>query len=194
MSIVTPTTKLEAVNTLLAAIGESPVTSLTNPTGVDVVSAVQVLDDISRTVQLEGWLFNTEHDFPLSRDGEDNITVPLNALKVDITKNRFGQTDPVLRGQRVYDRYNHTYVFSEDLKAKVVFAFEYEELPETARNYITYRAARKYQQTSFGSDVLNAFNERDEMIARARFVDDQAEDEDLNFLRDTPGLNRILEA
>lgn len=189
--ITTPTTKLEAVNTLLRAINESPVPSLEGALGVDVITAQDTLNEISRAVQLEGWLFNTEHDFPMNRNASNEIVVPSNALKVDFKKNRFGSTDPILRGSRVYDRANHTYKFTENMKAKVVFFLAFEELPEVARYYITYRAARKFQQTSFGSEDLNKFNERDELTARARFVDDQADDEDLNFIRDTPGLNQI---
>lgn len=191
MTFITPTTKLEAVNRVLASIGETPVSSLSNTTGADVVTAVQTLDNVSREVQLEGWQFNTEYDFPLTRDTEGQITIPVNALKVDVARYYFGDTDPVLRGSRVYDRKNHTYVFTDDLKAKVVFGFLFEELPESARAYITIRTARLYQQESFGAETLNAYKERDEMIARARFCDDQADDEDLNFLRDTPGLNQI---
>ncbi|MEO0471881.1 MAG: hypothetical protein AAF206_19805, partial [Bacteroidota bacterium] len=34
----------------------------------------------------------------------------------------------------------HSYVFTENLKAKVIFLLPFEEMPESARHYITYRA------------------------------------------------------
>ena len=42
---ITPTTELQAVNTLLSIIGEAPVSSITGNTGVDVSIALQILDE-----------------------------------------------------------------------------------------------------------------------------------------------------
>ena len=41
---ITPTTELQAVNTLLSIICEAPVSSITGNTGVDVSIALQILD------------------------------------------------------------------------------------------------------------------------------------------------------
>ncbi len=54
MSTVTRTTELEAVNTILSTIGESPVNSLTGTLPVDATTALNVLDEISREVQSAG--------------------------------------------------------------------------------------------------------------------------------------------
>ena len=48
------TTKLEAVNSMLTAIGETPVNTITNATTTDVSIALQVLDNVSREVQQQG--------------------------------------------------------------------------------------------------------------------------------------------
>lgn len=191
MALITPTSELEAVNQLLAAIGESPTSTLTGEVGVDVVTARSTLASISKAVQTEGWIFNTEYDYPLSRDNAGEIAVPVNALVVDVKRNRYTGIDPVLRGQKLYDRKNHTNIFDVDLEAKIIFALAFEEMPESARHYVTYRAARKFQDNSVGSKELHQYNLRDEIAARARFVDEQAEDEDLHFLKDTPELNKI---
>jgi hypothetical protein len=191
MSLVTPTTKLEAVNTMLRAIGESPTSTLSGDVGVDVVTARQTLDEVTKAVQAEGWLFNTEHAYPLSRDSENNIVIPATALSVGVDRRKYFDIDAVLRGNRLYDRKNHTYVFDRDLEAKIVFGLDFEEMPETARTYVTYRAARKFQDTSLGSQELHQFNEKDELYARIRFMDDQAEDEDLNFLKDDPAFQPL---
>lgn len=181
-----PTTQLEAVNQMLAAIGESPVSSLAGDVGVDVVTAKATLKEVTKAVQTEGWLFNTEHEFPLLRNGDGHIFVPKNAASVDVIRNRFDGTDPVLRGERLYDRKAHTYIFTQDVKAKIIFLLPFEEMPETARHYVTYRACRKFQNNSVGSPELHRYNSTDEMQARIIFMADQAEDEDLNFLRDDP--------
>jgi hypothetical protein len=191
MTMITPSTELEAVNTMLRAIGESPVSSLYGDVGVDVVTAKHTLMEIMKAVQTEGWIFNTEYDYPLNRNVSGQIVVPANALLVDIARSRFGDIDPVMRGSRVYDRKNHTFIFTVDLKAKIIFGLPFTDMPESARHYVTYRAVRKFQDNSLGSSDLHRYNERDELMARVRFMDEQAEDEDLNFLKDTPGFNQL---
>lgn len=190
---MTPTTKLEAINRMLISVGETPVASITGEDDAAVVTAVTVFDEVSRAVQLEGWAFNTEHGYPLYPDSSTKqIKVPTSALSVDIDKRRYWGMDPVLRGSFIYDRENHTYLFEQALEAKIVFGLEFDYLPEEARNYIAYRACRRYQDTSFGSDTLHRFNEQEEQRARALLLEVHSEDDDLNFLRDDPQFNGVL--
>ena len=51
-------TELEAVNILLTTIGEAPVNTLTGNQVTDVTVATQVLLEISREIQSQGWHFN----------------------------------------------------------------------------------------------------------------------------------------
>ena len=61
----TVTTKLEAINVMLTAIGESPVNTITSSTTTDVSIAIQILDNVSREVQSVGWHFNTDTNYLL---------------------------------------------------------------------------------------------------------------------------------
>ena len=66
------TTKLQAINTMLSVIGESPVNSFaTNATG-DVAISKNILDEVLKEVQTDGWNWNTEHnvEFPVDVDGK----------------------------------------------------------------------------------------------------------------------------
>ena len=63
----TVTSKLEAVNTMLTAIGESPVNTITSSTTTDVSIALQILDNVSREVQSVGWHFNTDTNYLLTK-------------------------------------------------------------------------------------------------------------------------------
>ena len=58
---ITPTTELQAVNTMLSTIGEAPVNSITGTTTVDVSVAKNILDETSMSVQSQGWNFNTNY-------------------------------------------------------------------------------------------------------------------------------------
>ena len=53
------TSELEAVNTILSAIGEAPVNSLTGSLPIDATQAQNLLKEISREIQAAGWHFNS---------------------------------------------------------------------------------------------------------------------------------------
>ena len=62
---ITPTTELQAVNTMLSTIGEAPVNSITGTTTVDVSVAKNILDETSMSIQSQGWNFNTNYELSL---------------------------------------------------------------------------------------------------------------------------------
>ncbi len=70
MAVPGRTTQLEAVNTMLSAIGETPTTAdiITANSSADVVMAVQILDEVTKEVESQGWNFNTEYDVELVPD------------------------------------------------------------------------------------------------------------------------------
>lgn len=63
---LSPTTELEAINAMLAALGEAPITDVDAATQADVVMAVNALRDTCREVQSMGWKFNTEFGYQLA--------------------------------------------------------------------------------------------------------------------------------
>lgn len=176
----TLTTKLQAVNTILGAAGEAPVNSLTGAT-MDVAQAESLVDELSRTVQDEGWVFNTEKDVPLTRQPDGTIPIPANVLSIDVDPAEFRDVSPVLRGSRLYDAKGHSYAFPQDLKAEVVYHLDWEDLPESARYYITVRAARVYHDRYIGSDTQHQFTAEDETRARMALQGRQMDDADLTI-------------
>lgn len=171
MGIITPTTELDAVNTILSGIGESPVNSLTGETTTDVSLARSVLLEISRDVQLEGWTWNTEHDYPLSVDDNKEIRLPPAALRVE-----FRYPDSRLytvRGNRLYDLKNHSFLFPDHVTVQgcsVVFMLSFHELPEAARRYTTLKSLRVFQERTVGSQVLSGFQRDDENRCRGMLM------------------------
>jgi hypothetical protein len=179
------TTELEAVNIMLRAIGESPVNSLAGQ-NVDVVTAQALLRETSREVQSEGWHFNTEDDWDLIPDADDDtITVPSNAIRVDADGD--SSVDLVLRGRELYDKKNHTYEFDHTINASILWLLDWTELPECARGYIAIRAARKLQKDMVGSTELDGFKAEDEARARTRLVNEEGDTGDANILSGTQG-------
>lgn len=177
-------TELEAVNMCLAAIGESPVNTLSNTGLADVASARAKLLEFSRTVQSTGWAFNTEERFPLTRAADGTITAPINSLKVSVDRT-VSSALVALRGNNLYDKGNHTYIFTVDLLATIVFFLDWDELPQTARQYIAICAARSFQGTNLSSDTLDKLTEDDELKALIALKDAEGDDGDYNMFYDS---------
>lgn len=189
------TTKLDAVNTMLGVIGELPVNSLGSGSqrSANVVLAENVLDETNREVQSEGFHFNTEHKYTLRKDGVTNqITLPLNTLRVDTEVGKYTDIDIVQRGTSLYDRKNHTSTFDKDLEVSIVFLLEYDQMPEQFRNYVAIRAGRKFAGRFLASSEIQGLTIRDEIEAKARALDSDSETADLTIF-DNYSVYRVLD-
>lgn len=162
--MATLTTKLEAVNSMLGHIGESPVNSISNANlPVSVSTAISVLDEVSKEVQTEGWHFNTEIDVKYT-PSNGSITVGTDIIQLDPVDTSL---DIVQRGATLFDRKNNTTTFTSDLSVNQIRLLDYDSLPEVARRYITLKASRIFQGRIIGSKELEALIARDEYTARA---------------------------
>jgi|TARA_R100000951_G_scaffold63082_1_gene52873 hypothetical protein len=188
------TTKLNAVNTMISVIGEAPVNSLGgSAVPVTVVQAENTLDETSRAVQSEGWHFNTEHEYVLTPNTFDSkIILPNNTLRIDLDPQLYTDSDPVQRGNKLYDRKKHTDVWSKEVKASITFDLPFEELPEQFRHYIAVKAARIFAARFLGSREIEGFATRDEIEAKARAIDSDSENADRTIFDDYSVL-RVLD-
>ena len=162
----TPTTELEAVNEMLAAIGESPVTAITGTLTAEVQMAVDGLRSTSRKVQLRGWWFNEEENVEIALDINSKAPVPADALNIDST-NELYNVDLVERNGFLYDKVAQTLILSSAPKCTIIYFLPWAELPEAAREYIKIKAARIYQQRTLGSGDHYSFTKADEAEAYA---------------------------
>lgn len=187
------TTQLEAVNQMLTGIGQAPVTSLDtfNP---EVASALSILDEVTRAVQAEGWNFNTEYKYPFVTDANGYIYVPTSALQLSDNKIANVQKyQTVLRSGRLYDKINHTDVFPANttIYCDVVWAFDFEELPQVFRDYITIKATRVFYDRVAGDvdGVKYKLFESDEGIARANCLSYDTQTSEANIFGIETGQN-----
>lgn len=185
----TLTSKLEAVNSMLGHIGESPVNSISsaNELPVSAATAISVLDEVSRSVQAEGWHFNTELKVTLSPAVDGTITLSEDILEVDTVDN----PDIAQRGLSLFDRSTNTSVFSKDLEVNLTRLLEWDSLPEAARRYITLRASRVFQGRIVGSRELEALIARDEYNARADLMDAESATSDRSIFDNYDAASRI---
>ena len=187
------TTKLEAVNTMIGVVGESPVNTISGSSvPVSVVTALNVLNEVNREVQSEGWHYNTEYEYPLVRNASNKFTLPNNVLKIDTPIDKYTDVDIVQRGSTLYDRKNHTDVFTQDLDVTITFELTFEELPQQFRSYITIRAARKFANRFLGSQEIESFTLRDEINAKATAVDSDSDNADRTIF-DNYDVKRVID-
>ena len=168
------TSKLSAVNTLLAIIGEAPVNSLNPPLTGDASLADQVLDEISREVQGSGWSWNTMlyDSIPLdATSGQSQL--PSNTLAVRFNPLSYPSQRFVLRGLRLFDRVKNTYDLrtslgvgmtgnTSDLVAEIVEELPWDSIPETGRRYIMIRAGRIFANRAVTSASIESYTAEDE--------------------------------
>lgn len=191
MTATTLTSELEAINIMLEACDEAPVTSLVQSGIYPLDRAKGILSETSRVVQSLGWKFNTEYEFPLTRDEAGAVALAPNALRVDVDA-KHTNVDPVQRGLRLYDSKAHSYAFTQDLTATVVFLLGWDELPQPARHYINIRAARTMQGRSSVSDSTYRYSADDEQAAFLALNDHEAEVGDHNMLRDSWSVGSVV--
>ena len=168
MATLGKTTKLQAVNQILSFMGEAPVNSLADATGVgDVSLAESVLDEITREVLSNGWHFNTNFDVEHTPDSNKEIVLSDTILRIDTDIGRYGTMDITQRGKKLYNRKGNTFEFSDSIKTTEVIELPWDDLPETARRYITLRAARINQDRSLGAPDLQKAGIQEEFGALA---------------------------
>jgi len=189
---LTPTSKIQAVNIMLASIGEAPVSSLDDATLADVSIAESILDETNVEIQSRGLHCNTEINYPLTPNTDGEIDLPANCVSVDTT----GQsvtTDVVQRGTRLYDRGERSFTsFSGTLFVTMVLLLEFTDLPQHVRRYITVKSARRFQNRILGSQTLSGFTQADENEALLYFEQLEAQTQDYNVLNDNLTTRKIV--
>jgi hypothetical protein len=142
------------VNSILGAIGQAPITTLKTSTGNNSLSSqisenpeiafiYNLLRDANVDTQSEGWHFNTEKHVKFKPDGNGNILIGNDILSMDLHDNQAKRTyNLVRRNGKLYDKQDHTDVFTADIDLDVVRLYEFEDLPVVFRRYIVYRASR----------------------------------------------------
>ena len=164
-------TELSAVNSILGAIGQSPQTTL-NFDNPEVSLIFNLLRDANVDTQAEGWHFNTEKHVEFARDINGKIAIGNDILSMDLHENQAKRThDLVRRAGFLYDKIDHTDVFTDDLVLDVVRLYNFEDLPIIFRRYITYRASRVAATKLVANPNLVKLLVQQEALARAALME-----------------------
>ena len=171
--------KLSAVNIVLSNIGQAPVTQIDNDNPM-VAMAVNTLDEVVNSLQAEGWVFNTEMAYPFTPDTNGHILIPPNVLQLD--SNFLALNNLVQRNGKLYNKYEHTYVFEGKQYLDVIWLIDFDDMPDAFKNYAAMRAANLYAGRSVGSAEAVKFGEREEATARAAMLEYETQQGDYSML------------
>ena len=167
-------TELSAVNAILGAIGQSPVTSL-NFTNPEISFIYNLLRDANVDLQNEGWHFNTERHVTYTPDANGKIVVGNDILKMDTTDGWIDRThDVVKRNGYLYDKQSHSDDFSGHsggIKLDIVRLISYEDLPEVFKRYIIYKASVRAATQLVGNPQLAQLLAQQEALSRAAIME-----------------------
>jgi hypothetical protein len=189
---VTPgrTTLLEAVNTLLAVIGEQPVNTLETQQIVEASMAERTLLEFHKEGQVNGWSWNSEQAYEFTKDNNNEIVVPTNVVRWAADAYEWAGRFQ-LRGQRVYDREKRTYSLGSDvtsLKADVVFLLSWDESPEAFNRWVTIRSARVFSGRVLGDSSSFKYTALDEQAALTALQAVEMDQLQANSLTGGPGM------
>ncbi|MBA1211533.1 phage tail protein [Pseudomonas oryzihabitans] len=155
--------ELSAVNDMLSAIGESPVSTLEGDTNADVANCRRILNQVNIEIQSKGWTFNIEESAVLTPDVFSKLIPYLPSylrMEAEGAANFY-----INRGGYVYDRSNKTDQFAEAISVNLVTLKGFEEMPPQFRTYIVAKAARRFNIRFFGAAEIEAFLQEEESDA-----------------------------
>ena len=191
--------ELSSVNSILMAIGQAPISRIYNKTDGELtyvnpeISFIhQILMEVNSDVQNEGWVFNTEYCYPLTPNSDGEIHVPANVLRMDMCVNStYRTTNFVLRGGKLYDKYNHTFNHNPDkaINFDIVWKWDYEELPSVFKRYITLRASGRAATQLVTNPQLVQLLSTQELQARAACMEYECNQSDSTFFGTPDGTS-----
>ena len=179
--------RTEIVNLMLAAVGESEVSSgeVTTPTMPEVKKAVRVLDKVDRAVQLGAWSFTRDIDVELTPvAGEITLAAGVVAVEAIDRTHLLG----IVNG-KLYDRLENTFTFGGKVRVNTVTQRTFSYLPMHALNLIMARAIREFAEWYLGEP--NGALREDEVRANHEFHNTEMELADY-WLSDAPDVGRAF--
>ena len=173
------------------SVGESPVNTITNVQSPEVAIAQKTLRQVCREIQAEGWSYNTENEYPIDLDTNNQCIVPNNVLQIDLNIYQHGKDYDIVRRsdngvQKIYDKKDHTFTFENCSKLyfDIVWMFDFEDLPQAFKDYVTAKATRVASNRMISNPEAGKLLEADEAYTRALALEYDARQGDHNIFND----------
>jgi len=153
----------------------------TNP---DVAIALNTLREVSREVQAEGWSYNTEFDYKITPDSNNEIRIADDVLQMDLNGGypENIEKDAIFRGGKLYDKKAHSYKWTaETVYVDVVWYFDWESIPQPIQAYIVARAAAIVSSRIIGDANQYQILQQKEGVTRSQALEYECNQGDYSF-------------
>ena len=188
-------TELDAVNSILMSVGESPVNTL-SVQSPEVAIAQKTLQQVCREILAEGWKFNTETQYPITLDTNKHCIIPNNVLQMDLNRFRHPDAFDTIRKKdsgvsKLYDLHDHTFEFTNTSDGKiyvdVIWMIDFDDIPQVFQDYITVRASRIASNRMVNNPQAAELIAQDEAQARAVALEYDTVQGDYNIFNNQEG-------
>ena len=175
-------TKLQAVNNMLLAAGESLVADLDNESGIDTEIALTILENTSLDYQLRG-LVNNKYTRKINPNASSKIILPMpdadeeGIISIELKSQHFND-DGILIQTRLYNSSpprmwnvtDDTDIFKKDKDYywEIIQKIKWENLDTPAQRAIMTTAMRHYQIVTQGDEATDAFLAYQEQMFAAK--------------------------
>jgi len=167
------------------ALTQSKVTTrVETQTNPDVAIALNTLREVSREVQAEGWSYNTEFDYKITPDSNDEIKIADDVLQMDLNQGypENIEKDAIFRGGKLYDKKAHSYKWTaETVYVDIVWYFDWESIPQPIQAYIVARAAAIVSSRIIGDSNQYQILQQKEMVTRSQALEYECNQGDYSF-------------
>lgn len=190
-TLTTPSTLLEAINTLLEAARVAGIESLEQVNlNEDAGAAKRDIDTLSRQTQMSGWEFNNRRKVTLDPELSGEVLLPLNVSKCKTNRQWTGNSI-VVRGRKLFDKTAGTFNIGKSVLVDYTEILEFADLPETMRAYITGLAARRFALPRLPS--ATSFRYTEELVTSFLIMaqTEDADAEDLPLDQTSPHFARM---
>ena len=184
MALPEQTDEKKAIISMLSSIGERPPNNIYDSQRLDVVRARDTLNKVFVLALDRGWWFNTDKKVELVPNADGELEIPSDVLKVTPYYRYIKKF--VKRGNRLFNNETRSFIDNTaNLLVNYVLALEFDDCPESFKQYVAQRAGVIYQKHSVGSVTLFEFTKEDEAEAWGNLQQEEA-DQDTANLKEAP--------
>lgn len=196
-------TELQAINRMLAGIGQSPITQagLDNAANPDVAIAKETLYEVSRQIQSEGWAFNKEYNVIMAPNTAGKIAITGDIMQIDASEFNYrgnpnrgnyytaststavtnANMDLIIKNNFLYDKRNKTDIFQQPVQCTVIYYREFVNTPPAIQYYIVDAATARLCQRIIGDTQMYQMLQERTMEARTYALQYETEQGDYSF-------------
>ena len=179
---------LASVNVMLQMINELPISDDVELAEIlEAQLAASVLIETKKEILAEGWHVNSDKDYEFPQDSNGFIAIPANVLDISSSDGNI-----IMRNWSLYNKEDKTAIFDEPQSMNVIWDLDFNSLSHPIRNFITIRAARKFQARTVMDTNVYSYSQSDDENAHIVARRSEGYTGNYNMLASEYGLDNLV--